>query len=781
MAMSNRQRQYELTLRLAAVMSQDYTATFDQAQNIVRDLRTELEQAGQTNAFQMAAASLAQSGLSEIVGTLRDAFMECVDASMEYEYQMSAVEAISQASGSALVSLNDKALELGKTTVFTATESAEAMTFMAQAGWDAKEILTGMTDVVNLAAASGTDLSDVTSIAADTLAGFGMKASDAGRLADVLAQRSAKTNRNVSLLGDTLQNAAAVAGALGFSIEDVSVGLGLMADAGVKGSRAGTTMRNILNGLAKGVTLTGEAIGDVEMSMFNDDGSAKGFLAVIRELRGYFTDMTVEERYKAASEIGGIRGYNGLLAILNATDDEFEKLYADINDCTGAAERMAEVRLDNLKGDVTLMKSALEGLEITVGGQLTPGLRGLAEWGTSILNGINEFLEAHPEVTKALAAITAGFTAMLVVLTVTAGVMALVNALKAFGAVLSGPVGWIALITAAFVGLGTYAVMASTATDETGKLIDETEKMIEAHEKMRDEYEQTVNAIDKEYGNIDYLISMYDTLSSKENRSASEKEQLVGVVEKLNKLMPELRLEYDKYADSVNMSADAVRNLAKQQYLQKVQEKRLDEIVAAQEMGREYAEQAEKLEAQIREETEKEKPLEKAYYAAQSNVDLTGRPTLSEAQMLNNARTAWERQKQKRESLENELRDVRIRQGQNSWEYKQLINEYAADSERLWNEFSSALGDEESASAVTVETEGYVYQGDPFYALLRNEPEAAETMNTGAAVINIEVNVEGDASEGTVSAIREGMEEAADEFETRMNAYQRAAERVALN
>lgn len=779
MAMS-KQRQYELTLRLAAVMSNDYTATFEQAQGIVKDLRAELEQTGQTHAFQAAAASLAQSGLAEMLGTMRDVFAECVEASMEYEYQMSAVEAISQSSGAALDSLNDKALELGRTTVFSATQSAEAMSFMAQAGWDTEDMLAGMTDVMNLAAASGADLSETASIAADTLAGFGMRASDAGRLADVLATVSSKTNTNVTELGETFRNASAVAGALGFSIEDVSVGLGLMADAGVKGSRAGTTMRNILNGLAKGVTLTGEALGDVELSMFNDDGSAKGFLAVIRELRGYFGEMSTEERYNAAKEIGGERGYNGLLAILGAADEEFETLYRDISDCTGAAEKMAEVRLDNLKGDVTLMKSALEGLEITVGGQITPVLRTLAQWGTEALSGINEFLEAHPEVTKALAAITAGLSAMLVVLTVTAGVMALVNALKALGLVLSGPVGWISLIAAAAMGLGSYAMMASDAADETGKLIDETDQVIEAHEKMRREYELGIKEIEKEYGNIDDLIGMYDTLSSKESRSASEKEQLAGVVEKLNRLMPELRLEYDKYSDSVNMSADAVRNLAKQQYLQKAQEARLDEIVAAQEQGREYAEQAEKLEAQISEARDKENRLsgefqQAAQKTAEAKTPLTWLALwMEEGKAQDKANQAYN----ERKALEGELEKLRVRQGQNSWEYQRLLNEYAADSERLWNEFSSAVEGAESTSAA--DAGGYSYQDDVFGSLLAYEPEEAETLNAGA-VINIEVNVEGDASDGTVSAIREGMAEAADEFETRMNAYQKEMQRSSLN
>ena len=261
MATSQR-KVYETSFRLSASMSKDYQETFEMARRLAGslgesfvDANREAERAAQvqTNAFEMAAAAAAQAGLTQILGELKDAYISVTEASMEFGYQMSAVEAISQANGSEMQKLTAEARELGETTVFTATESAEAMTFMAQAGWNTQEMLAGMSGVISLAAASGTGLAESSSIVADTLAGFGMQADETGRLVDVMAQAAAHSNTNVSLMGQTFQNAAAVAGALGFTIEDTSVMLGLMANAGVKGSRAGTTLRNIFNGLAKGV------------------------------------------------------------------------------------------------------------------------------------------------------------------------------------------------------------------------------------------------------------------------------------------------------------------------------------------------------------------------------------------------------------------------------------------------------------------------------------------------------------------------------------------------
>ena len=340
MASRSTRKTWETAFLLSASMSSSYQETFDKAQNIMRELGAENVNLGdeaeraaqrQENAFNLMASALAEAGLYEMLGRIKDAYSDIIQVTEEFEYTMSAVGAISDAGAGDMAELEAKARELGETTVFTAQQSAEAMTFMAQAGWDTVEMLEGMDGVISLAAASGTELAETSSIVADTLAGFGMAADETGRLADVLAQTASHTNTNVSLLGETFSNAAAVAGALGFEVEDVSVMLGLMANAGVKGSRAGTTLRNIFNGLAKDVTLTAEAFGEVDFSMFDEAGNSKNLIEVVRELRTYFDQMTDREKYLNASALAGMRGYNGLLAIIGATDEQFEELYEDID------------------------------------------------------------------------------------------------------------------------------------------------------------------------------------------------------------------------------------------------------------------------------------------------------------------------------------------------------------------------------------------------------------------------------------------------------------------
>ena len=215
---------------------------------------------------------------------------------------------------SEMAALTAEAKELGATTKFTAQQSANAMEYMAMAGWDAREMLNGMDGVINLAAAAGEDLAQVSDIVTDNLSAFGLKASDTAHFADVLAAAAANSNTNISIMGETFKSSSSVAGALGYSVEDVAVMVGLMANNAVKGSRAGTALRNIFNGLLGGVTLTAEAFGELDYSAVNSDGSMKGLMETVKDLRGYFDEMTEAERVNNAMAIAGMRGYNGLLA-----------------------------------------------------------------------------------------------------------------------------------------------------------------------------------------------------------------------------------------------------------------------------------------------------------------------------------------------------------------------------------------------------------------------------------------------------------------------------------
>lgn len=237
----------------------------------------EFQNAG-VQAIEAVGGAVAAAGIADAVRGIADAYTECVQVAADFEQAMSAVEAIANSNVSEMSALTAEAKELGATTKFTAQQSANAMEYMAMAGWDAQEMLNGMDGVINLAAAAGEDLAQVSDIVTDNLSAFGLQAADTAHFADVLAAAAANSNTNISIMGETFKSSSSVAGALGYSIEDVAVMVGLMANNAVKGSRAGTALRNIFNGLLGGVTLTAQAFGELDYSAVNYDGSMKGLM-----------------------------------------------------------------------------------------------------------------------------------------------------------------------------------------------------------------------------------------------------------------------------------------------------------------------------------------------------------------------------------------------------------------------------------------------------------------------------------------------------------------------
>lgn len=403
-------------LSQAGVNVNDLTAESQRLGTQMSELRQQEERAAAeaanfgnsgATAFEAVGSALVSAGIAAGLGKIKDAYNECIGVAMEFGGTMSTVEALSGANAREMAELSQTAKDLGANTAYTANQSAQAMTYMGMAGWDAQQMISGMDGVLNLAAAGGEDLATTSDIVTDNLTAFGLKAYDTAHFADVLAAAATNSNTSVGIMGETFSGSASIAGALGYTIEDVSMAIGLMANAGVKGSVAGTALKNTFNGLLNGATLTAAAFGEVEYTAINADGTMKSFGDTCNELRGYFSQMTEAERVQNAMVLAGQRGYNGLLAILNATDEDYQKLSDSINNCAGSAQRMANIKLDNLQGDVTLLNSAADGLKMTIGGMYDKELRQLAQLGTKILGGINEFCEKNPAVVKALMAGTA--------------------------------------------------------------------------------------------------------------------------------------------------------------------------------------------------------------------------------------------------------------------------------------------------------------------------------------------------------------------------------------
>lgn len=312
---------------------------------------------------------------------------------MGFESQMKTVQAISQASEEDMRKLTDLAKEMGETTQFSAEEAGKGLEYMAMAGWKTQDMIGGLPGIMYLAAASGEDLGSVSDIVTDAMTAFGMQANEAGHFADVLAQASASSNTNVSMMGETFQYVAPVAGAYGYIIEDVAIATGLMANAGIKGQKAGTAMRTMLTNLAKPTKQMRGYMDALKISLTDGSGEMKSFRVLLGEMRTAFAGLTEAEKAEYAAGIAGKEGMSGLLAMVTASDEDFVKLTQAIDNSTGAAQKMSEIRLDNLTGDLTLLGSAAQGLGIEAYEGFSDVLRGLAQEGTGWVTQITERLK----------------------------------------------------------------------------------------------------------------------------------------------------------------------------------------------------------------------------------------------------------------------------------------------------------------------------------------------------------------------------------------------------
>ena len=360
-----------------------------------------------------------------------------IKAGSDFEAGMSKVQAISGASGDEIAKLADKAKEMGAKTKFSATESAEAMQYMAMAGWKTWDMLNGIEGIMNLAAASGEDLASTSDIVTDALTAFGEAADQSGKFADALAAAASNSNTNVAMLGESFKYVAPVAGALGYSYQDVSVALGLMANSGIKASMAGTSLRQLFTNLAKPTDSMAAAMDYLGISLQDDEGNMKSLMDVMQDLRKsfgkcqmpmdefqsklaeldtqYANGELTEKKYnkalqdltekaygaegalkaKYAATLAGTQGMSGLLAIVNSSDDDFDKLTEAIYNSDGAAEKMADTMNDNLQGAITLAKSALESVQIALYEKVQEPMKDTVKTATSMLEDMNNSLEEN--------------------------------------------------------------------------------------------------------------------------------------------------------------------------------------------------------------------------------------------------------------------------------------------------------------------------------------------------------------------------------------------------
>ncbi len=341
-------------------------------------------------------AGIGAQAFSAISSGLKNMASGVVEAGSTFDASMSQVSALSGATGAELEALADKAKEMGSSTKFSASEAADAMSYMGMAGWKSKDMLEGLDGIMNLAAASGADLATTSDIVTDALTAFGKSASDSSELANIMAAACANSNTSVELMGETFKYAAPIAGTLGYTMEDTALAIGLMANAGIKGSQAGTALRSTMTRISTNTSGAKDAIENLGIATTNTDGTMRDLSDMLYDLRGAMSGMTDEEKTMTAKTIAGQEAMAGLLAIVNASDDDWDKLseaIATSSNDMGKAKEMADTMQDNFEGDVTKMQSAWEGFSISLWEKIKEPARGVVQEITDMIGKAQSIVE----------------------------------------------------------------------------------------------------------------------------------------------------------------------------------------------------------------------------------------------------------------------------------------------------------------------------------------------------------------------------------------------------
>lgn len=465
---------------------------------------------------------------AQAVGQLAQEWKACVDAASGFESAMSGVQAVSGSTKEDMSELNAVAKQLGADTVYTATEIAQAMEYMGLAGWNTQEIIEGIPAVVSLTAAAGEDLSRVSDIVTDSMQALGYGTEDTAHFCDVLANTVTNANTTVDLMGDTLKYVSSTAGALGYSIEDVSTAIAAMANNGIKGSMNGTALRNILSNLAAPSEKAAAALDELGVSLVDEAGNTKALNDVISELRAGFSGLTEAEKVSYATTIAGKRAMGGMLAIVNTSQEAYDELAQTIADCEGAAENMANVRMDNLAGSVEILDGAVDALRTSIGEVYLEDLSIGAEMLAEIVDGLGEFVQANPEVVAGLTTTIGLFGGIAVAVPAATAAIKLFNAVMA-GSALANPAFWGATAAvAAIAGIGTGIYKAISG-------IETTEEKLQNIRAEMDSIAGSQQLIDEYYA---LRAEMEDSALSAEEL-AEAKQELANVEAELAELYPE--------------------------------------------------------------------------------------------------------------------------------------------------------------------------------------------------------------------------------------------------
>ena len=517
-----------------------------------------------TSSIEAVSQAFAAAKVYEALEQIKDAYMDCIGSAGDFEASMSNVEALSGASGDQLQALTDKAKEMGATTKFTAGESADALSYMALAGWDTESMLQGISPIMELAAAANMDLASASDIVTDYLTAFGLTASDTTHFVDVMAYAMSRSNTNVEQLGEAYKACAATAKSMGYSVEETTAVLATMANAGVKGGEAGTALNAIMTRLATNTKGCADELEKYGVHIYDAQGNMSSLSDILTGLSAVWDKLTDQEQANLAKTIAGTNQYSKLQTIMAGCSEQaakggqsFSDYASALENCSGTAGKMASTMLDNLNGKMTLFESAADGLKIAVGEQLTPAMSDLYEVGADVLSGMTEFVNDNPGVVK-------GITTTVAVLGTAAagiaGVTAAVNLASAAAAAFTA-------VTSVFVAVTSAADAAVEASGDWPPALDEittaangvTNALDDANATMQASAETTMATA----GTADLYITKLEEMGDYAKLSADDQQEYRNVLTLLCDLIPDLAGYIDTTTGKIQGGTTALRGYAK--------------------------------------------------------------------------------------------------------------------------------------------------------------------------------------------------------------------------
>ncbi len=571
------------TLREAGVDTTQLTAEttrleteVDRLKDQQIDLKKTMDEAGEgakgfgeksVEALDAVESVLATAGIAKALGEIKDAYMDCINTTGDFEASMSNVEALSGASGDELEALSDKAKEMGASTKFTAGESADALSYMALAGWNTQSMLEGISPVLNLAAAANMDLAQASDIVTDYLTAFGLKASDTTHFVDVMAYAMAHSNTDVIQLGEAYKACASTATSLGYSVEETTAVLATMANAGVKGGEAGTALNAIFTRLATNTKKCGDELANYDVNIYDAQGNMQSLSSILTGIAGVWGDLTDQEQANLAKTIAGTNQYSKLQTIMAGCSEaaaeggqSFSDYTEALNNCAGSADKMAGTMLDNMNGRLVLMQSAADGLKIAIGEDLTPAMSDLYDVGAQVLGWMQGFVEENPGVVKGIAAGTVTLGGL-------AGAITAVNAALKLSKVLAPTLTTVVPVlgTAALAAGGVAAVVAllSSAANDTVPAVQEltaaAQNMGSAMKEASTNYDTTLSSMEATASVADQYISKLEAIEAATGGNTAGNAEYHDTLARLSALVPGLADDIDLETDSIKGGTEALR------------------------------------------------------------------------------------------------------------------------------------------------------------------------------------------------------------------------------